>query len=304
MASVTRSNVTVCMNKVISGKVEVYCCDYRDFRINMHTGPGKKQKTDKTGNALPQMPRGSLTIEASLAVPIFMFAMFLVLSVINLLRFHLNLQEAVHQEAGKLAMTAYESWDCSEGSVRSAVLGRLDGKLMDKAPVKGGSGGIDFSGSRLGNREIIEINAAYEAQLPYDFFGLFDHRFAARCVMHTYIGYEKGLSERTAERKEEEYVYVAETGTVYHTDRECSYLRLSVRETDMNSLKNLRNSSGHKYYACKDCGHAAGNRVYITSDGTCYHSSLSCSGLKRTVTCVPLSEAGGMKVCSRCGHKH
>ena len=253
---------------------------------------------------VPVKLRGSLTIEASLVIPIFLFAMFLVLSVINLLRFHLNLQEAVHQETKKLAMTAYESWNCSEGSVRSAVLARLDGTLMDKAFVKGGSSGIDFSGSRLCNREIVEINAIYEAQLPYDFFHLFDYRFAARCIMHTYIGYEKGLGERTAEKKDEEYVYVAENGTVYHTDRECSYLRLSIRETSMDSLKHLRNSSGHKYYACESCGHAAGSRVYITADGICYHSSLSCSGLKRTVSCIPISETGGKKVCSRCGHKH
>ena len=269
----------------------------------MHTGPGNKQKLNGTGSA-PADLRGSLTIEASLVIPVFLFAMFLVLSVINLLRFHLNLQEAVHQEAKKLAMTAFESWDCSDGSVRSSVLARLDGRLMDKAPVKGGGAGIDFSGSRLDNREIVEINAAYEAQLPYDFFHIFGYRFAARCVMHTYIGYEMGLGERTAENKDEEYVYVTETGTVYHTDRECSYLRLSIRETDMDSIKQLRNSSGHKYYACESCGHAAGDRVYITTDGTCYHSSLSCSGLKRTVSCVPLSEAGGKKACSRCGHKH
>ena len=278
---------------------------YRDVNNtnnwNMRTGPGNMQKQTVSGIA-PLYLRGSLTIEASLVIPVFLFAMFLVLSVINLLRFHLNLQEAVHQEAKKLAITAYESWDCSEASVRSSVLSRLDGQLLAKAPVKNQSTGIDFSGSRLGNREIVEINAAYEAQLPYDFFHLFEYRFAARCVMHTYIGYEKGLSERTAERHDEEYVYITETGTVYHTDRECSYLRLSIRETDRGSLEHLRNSSGHKYYACETCGHAAGNRVYITSDGTCYHSSLSCSGLKRTVMCIPLSEVGGRKPCSRCGH--
>ena len=246
--------------------------------------------------------RGSLTIEASLVLPVFLFAMFLALSLVNLMRFHLNLQEAVHQETGKLALTAYREWNASPGSVRGDVLARLNDTLLAKAPVKGGAGGVDFSNSKLDNREVIEVNAVYEAKLPYDFFDLFHRKFCCRCLMHTYIGYEKGLDERSVKHGEEEYVYMTETGTVYHKDRECTYLRLSIKEVDRAELKDLRNSSGHKYYACRSCGKAAGGRVYITDDGTCYHSSLSCHGLKRTVNCIPLSEAGGRRVCSRCGH--
>ena len=251
---------------------------------------------------MSEKPKGSLTIEASLVVPVFLFAMFMVLSVINLLRFHLNLQEAVHQETKKLAETAYSEWNCSEGSVRSEVLKRLDGRLMDKAPVKSGASGIDFSDTKLDNREVIEINASYEAELPYDSLKLFDYRFSSKCVMHTFTGYEKGLDERTIEDRKEEYVYITETGTVYHKNRECSYLRLSIKETSKDSLKTLRNTSGHKYYPCEKCGAHAGSSVYITSDGTCYHSSLDCSGLKRTVRCIPISEAGGRGPCSRCAH--
>lgn len=245
--------------------------------------------------------KGSLTIEASLVIPIFLFAMFMVLSVINLLRFHINLQEAVHQETKWLAMTAYDEWDCSQESVRSGVLSRLDGQLISKAPVKDGASGIDFSGTRLNDREIIEIEAVYEAGLDYDTLGLFDHLFAVKCVMHTFTGFEKGLEGRSVDDSKEEYVYITETGTVYHRNRECTYLRLSIKETTRDSLKKLRNSSGHKYYPCEKCGKKAGNTVYITSDGTCYHGSLNCSGLKRTVRCIPLSEAGGRGPCSRCG---
>jgi hypothetical protein len=246
--------------------------------------------------------KGSLTIEASLVLPIFLFAMFLALSIINLMRFHLNLQEAVHQETRYLAMTAYKEYNLSVGNVKNTVLARLDPVLLDKAPIKGGSGGIDFSGSQLSNREVIEVDAVYDAKLPYDFFNIFNQSFCAKCTMHTYIGYEKGLDHKSVSEKEEEYVYITETGTVYHKDRECTYLRLSIKEVDYSNLKDLRNSSGHKYYACKCCHGAAGGKVYITDDGTCYHSSLNCSGLKRTVSCVPLSQIKGRRACSRCGH--
>lgn len=246
--------------------------------------------------------KGSLTIEASLVLPIFLFAMFLALSLLNLMRFHLNLQEALHQEARKLAMTSYREWNASSGAIAGQVIARLDEALVSKAPVKGGTGGVDFSDSELDNREVISLRAQYEAELPYDFFNLFDRSFCAKCVMHTFIGFEKGLDESTVTRKQEEYVYVTKTGTVYHKDRECTYLRLSTREVDFSALKDLRNNSGHRYYACRSCGRNAGSRVYITADGTCYHSSLSCHGLKRTVNCIPLSQAGGRRPCSRCSH--
>lgn len=249
-----------------------------------------------------RQPKGSLTIEASFVIPIFLFAMFMVLSVINLLRFHLNLQEAVHQETKKLAMTAYNEWNCSQGSIRTNVLKHLNGALMDKAPVKGGASGIDFSETRLNDREVIEIIASYDSELPYDSLGLFEKRFSTKCVMHTFTGYDKGLEGRTVDESKEEYVYITETGTVYHRDRECTYLRLSIKETSKDSLDTIRNSSGHKYYPCEKCGKKAGSRVYITKDGTCYHSTLHCSGLKRTVKCIPLSKVGGRGPCSRCGH--
>ncbi len=246
--------------------------------------------------------RGSLTIEASLVIPLFLFASFMVLSLIDLLRFHLNLTEAIHQESKRLAMEAYTD-GIDEGAIRAAVINRLPEGLLRKAPVKEGAGGIDFGDSHYDNGEILRISAVYEGCLPYDTSGLFKHRFCAKCVIHTMTGYDRGLKETGVIREDEEYVYVTETGTVYHRDRECSYLRLSIRQVSYESLKDLRNSSGHKYYPCKDCGPVSGGTVYITRDGTSYHKSLDCSGLKRTVNCIPLSRVGARGPCSRCGHK-
>lgn len=42
-------------------------------------------------------------------------------------------------------------------------------------------------------------------------------------------------------------------------------------------------------------------RLYITNQGDCYHKDLGCSGIKRTVRMIRLSEVGTRRPCSRCG---
>lgn len=68
------------------------------------------------------------------------------------------------------------------------------------------------------------------------------------------------------------------------------------------SVENLRNESQGKYHACEKCmGGRIPASVYITDYGDRYHSTLACSGLKRTVYAIPLSEAVGKGACSKCG---
>ena len=116
--------------------------------------------------------------------------------------------------------------------------------------------------------------------------------------MKGWTGYERAgfLAE------DEETVYITETGMVYHRDYHCNYLELSARMVPAEIVEDLRNESQGKYYPCERCAHkGAGSGVYITDYGDRYHTSLSCSGLKRTIYAVPLSEAVGKGACSKCG---
>ena len=96
-------------------------------------------------------------------------------------------------------------------------------------------------------------------------------------------------------------VYVTETGLVYHRDYHCTHLELSIHMVLQSEIESLRNEGGGKYHPCQHCMKGAGGGVYITDTGDRYHSSLSCSGLKRTIYAVPLSEVAGKGACSRCG---
>ena len=65
----------------------------------------------------------------------------------------------------------------------------------------------------------------------------------------------------------------------------------------------LRNENGEAYRKCMQCRYAenAFGRLYITNQGDCYHKDLGCSGIKRTVRMIRLSEVGTRRPCSRCG---
>ena len=113
---------------------------------------------------------------------------------------------------------------------------------------------------------------------------------------HFWNGYTVG-----GEINEEEYVYVAQNGEVYHVDRECTHLMLSIKQVSLQEACAGENREGEKYRACDVCcdGLTLG-QVYITEQGDCYHYRKSCLGLKRTVYKMTLSQVEAYRACSRC----
>lgn len=83
---------------------------------------------------------------------------------------------------------------------------------------------------------------------------------------------------------------------VYHMTRRCSYLTLQIQASTLEQAKH------NGYDMCAFCGKdVQGRQVYVTNEGDRYHSSLTCSGLKRTVYRKKKSEVTGLAACSRCG---
>ncbi|MCF0150560.1 MAG: phosphate acyltransferase PlsX [Firmicutes bacterium] len=101
----------------------------------------------------------------------------------------------------------------------------------------------------------------------------------------------------------EEYVYVTLSGSKYHNSSDCIYLKTTPVCIDYDELVVKRNNSGGKYYPCERCKRAYSGVVYITWEGSKYHSESDCPSLKRTVNIITLKEAldNGYSACSRCG---
>ena len=242
--------------------------------------------------------KGSITIEASIAVPIFFLAVVTILYLLEMMAVHTAIRSGL-QYAGKKAATE----NCITQMVTPVQIERdiaeaIGVERLNRSIIEGGSGGIHCGRSRMSVRTGIgELTAEYQIRIPVLLFGISPVKCSETMKIKTWSGYEKeGLSGKT-----EETVYITDTGTVYHKKLKCPYLDLSIRMVSGNEVTRLRNESGGKYYPCERCGKQNHAGVFITGYGDRYHSSRNCSGLKRTVQAVPLSEVAGKGACSKCG---
>lgn len=140
-------------------------------------------------------------------------------------------------------------------------------------------------------------------QLPFASVGFGRQHVVRKVTVRAWAGYT-GESFRNG--GSEELVYRTPDGEVYHRDRDCTYLKLTIRMVSSLGLADLRNQSGERYAPCEYCcrKEILSSAVYITDYGNRYHNHSTCQGLKRTVMAVPLSKVGGLRSCSRCGGSH
>ena len=262
--------------------------------------------------------KGSLTIETALVLPLFLFAVLTYLYIAEAIRFSGNTEEALHQSARQLATYSYAYehalGEKTVGSLlsskglsltlgKSMVMTHLGSIYADESPVESGSAGISFlRSSVLGNDETIDLIASYKVDTPFDIFGIKNFRVLNRARIRAFTGYDNTHRKTSDSEEEEETVFITEHGTVYHRNINCPHLKITVRETTKALVGAERNDNGGKYYACEFCGgKASDGTLYITSEGDRYHTTVTCSALKRGIRAVPLSEAGGIRACKTCG---
>ena len=121
-------------------------------------------------------------------------------------------------------------------------------------------------------------------------------RIVEKAVCRAWIGFTELETQET-------YVYITPEGSVYHLFRDCTHLSLSIEQVSYKKAVTSKNEYGETYRECKRCKEPYGILVYITKEGDCYHSERNCSGLKRTIRQVPISEVQGCACCIRCSER-
>lgn len=178
--------------------------------------------------------------------------------------------------------------------------------------IKGGYSGISFLGSNLyDDDEFVTIQMSYKIKPPV-FSDILPSFSVVQCVrMHSFSGHEVSKkNDETNEEQNEEIVYITESGAVYHTHSDCTYIKITLEQVVFKDVSSLKNDSGAKYYACEGCAKSKVNEleqtngnVFITKFGTRYHVSTSCSKIKRSVKQIKLSDVGNRNKCSKCASR-
>jgi hypothetical protein len=289
-------------------------------------------------NRQGKLQKASLTVEAALIMPLFLFFLIAFLSFIQIFTIQEQIQASITKMGLNLSRTAYfckdfpdiedilnfdqtafgEEFDISfsdlaDSAVSPSMLKLYALKYLDKDQINNsciinGFEGISFYySSILNDLDEVDIVAEYKVKIPVKIFDIGEMTMVQRVKLRSWTGFEVAAAYGTSQEdagEEETIVYITTTGSVYHKDKNCSHIKLSVTPV-IGIPTELRNESGSKYKMCDSC--CTGNEgelatYYITSYGTKYHSRRDCPAIKRNVKEIPLSEAGGRSPCKRCGN--
>lgn len=246
---------------------------------------------------------GVFTLEAAVILPLTACFFVSLLFFFRVMQIQLEVQKALDDTGRELAATiCTESGGNNSGAIGSAAAriifyGCLKGRETVKY-VKGGSLGVDLSKSDFSGDEV-DLIAVYRVRLPVNLLGIHEVKIVQRAYCRKWTGWHPSAEQEDADT----WVYITPTGAVYHLTESCNYLTLSITSVSYSSVAELRNESGGKYYECLRCRNFKdrNKHVYITNQGDRYHYDLNCSGIKRTLIKIRISEVGERRACSKCG---
>lgn len=271
-------------------------------------------------SAFCSQPKASLTVEAAMVLPLFLFLMVLLMMPMEIMNQGRKIQTALESAGEEMSQYAYVLDQIKQGEkidagkinglsesllngfteqgillyVRKKIEGRVDLKRVEN---------ITFDRSSvLQDGETIDLIMNYRVKLPFSAFGLQSVPMTARSCRRAWVGKEGGKGIRNGET--EEIVYVGKGSVRYHRSRTCHYLYNHLQQTTLAGVEKLRNLSGGKYKPCSRCGKTAAkdSAVYVMPSGERYHTDKNCSSIISYVSAVTISEVRHLGPCSYCSH--
>ena len=258
----------------------------------------------------------SMTIEAAIAFPLFIFAAALMLLTFRMMETTGRMQEACEQICRDVCQYAYTSnRDAKELDPESspkdqalfngisAGIGAYAAHKAREAADDGFLGTIEFLDSEcMIDGEMVTIVLNYTYDLPFSILGKNSLQQTVTSSRRAWIGKKRTKSGESGS-EDDPLVYVGKNSTRYHLSASCHYLSNSLKTVPADQIEDIRNSGGGRYRPCSVCGGsgALSGEVYVMPSGSAYHTRNNCSAIIAYVKTVHLSEVEGLGVCSYCG---
>ncbi len=284
-----------------------------------------------------QAAEGSMTLEAAMALPLFLFAAILMALPMEFLDTHREVQMILESTGREISRDAYllhpggDGGDVflpsrgGDGSSRpggsmggggsvdpedhgitllgSAAAGAfLKGKI-ERSSAADNITDVDVSRCRISSDgETIDLRVSWKEKLPFPVFTLNAVPMSARCLRRGWIGRPGDRASGNREKEDGRMVYLGRNSTRYHLSPYCHYLSNDIRAIPRDEAGTARNKDGRHYAPCSVCGGDSGSGVvYVLPDGEKYHTRPDCSSLSSYVREVPLSSVEQLGSCSYCG---
>lgn len=262
-----------------------------------------------------------LTVEAALSLTLFIFFSICMMMPMEMLRTRQKVQTALETVGRDLSQYGYilyrldhgdegvlekkEDWaeELPDFLAGLAVRTYLKEKIADLAGEEKLEHLVISQAELMEDGENIQLTAEYRLKLPFSILRIQGIPSVSQTVRRAWIGSEGDRSSDSGkEESSEEVVYIGSSMGRYHRLRTCHYLANDFTAVSFETVGELRNHAGGKYYACSVCG-SEENRgtVYIMPNGSSYHSRTDCPSVVSYVREVSLREVKHLGECSYCG---
>ena len=239
--------------------------------------------------------KAGMTLEAAFIIPFFLFAMINVISVMDIMRIKSCVDMAVAESGNEIAIECYGEYLndlISSIYIKGKVNQFLKENLSD-SDYERVKGSIVVTKVSIMD-EKLSFRVSYKIKPLVDMTGLITVKLYADYYGHSWLGYiEQGEIEQM--------VFLSNTASVYHVDKQCKYLNVTIMKVPYESLGVYRNNSRKKYKQCNFCNvKKVEEYVFITPEGDGYHTTKNCIGLTRSIYTVPISQVEGKRQCVGC----
>lgn len=260
----------------------------------------KKIRRRKKASLSVSAVRASLTLEAALVLPLFLYAGAIFITLFQVMDVHRQVQAVAEHVSENIGQMACLSKHEKDGDIlgKAAVYGYAELTLHSKLealPVRNIS---LLRSSLMEDGETIDLIVDYELSMPFSVLGQRSVRQTNRSFRRAWVGRE-GKTGDGGDGKDM-VVYVGKNSVRYHVSRTCHYLYNDLTAVSMDDVENRRSQDGRRYSPCARCDNPSAGTVYIMPSGEHYHASPSCSAIHAYVRAVPKSEAEHLGACSYC----